>query len=107
MGFNWSEAGRTETEALRCSSHYSYISVSVELLSKLAPLISMVMQLLRSATMYLNSLAAVNGLRRPRELAPSLTNRSRIDIPAALPLLSFLPLSLLHLLSFVFGTSRC
>lgn len=66
MGFSWYEAG-LKLAGLRLTSHYSYITVSVELLSKLAPLISMLMQLLRSATIYLNILATVNGPWRPRE----------------------------------------
>lgn len=66
MGFNGYEAG-LKLAGLRLISHYSYITVSVELLSKLAPLISMLMQLLRSATIYLNILATVNGPWHPRE----------------------------------------
>lgn len=62
---------------------YSYITVSVELLSKLVTLISMIMQLPWSATIYLTILATVNGLWHSRQLAPSLPNWSRIDILVA------------------------
>lgn len=62
---------------------YSYITVSVELLSKPVTLISMIMQLPWSATIYLTILATVNGLWHSRQLAPSLPNWSRIDILVA------------------------
>lgn len=113
---NRCECGRTGSEALTSSLLSLHTDESGELLSKLVPLISAMMQLPRSATVHLNILPTINGLRRPREPALSPPTRSRINIPAAfrtdwlrMSVFAFLssPLSLLHLLSFVFRTSRC
>lgn len=70
---------------VKLSSVHYYPSTQLSLVnwSKLVPLISAMMQLFRSATVYLNILPNINGLRRPREPALSPPTQSRIDIPAA------------------------
>lgn len=87
-------------------------------LPKHVTLFSTIMQLPWSATAYLDILTTVDSPWYPHGPAHSLPTWSSIGIPVAFrtssqtgcecqSLLFFLPLALLHLLSFVFRTSRC